>query len=227
MSTLRFRFKITEEEVRGLLEELKDLKTPNVTKLKSILKGRLALPFSKPKVKSNTTKRKKEDFDSLPTTSPEQLRYRDQKYIIDYYNSLTHPKNWEIAEGFREDLIKNKITPAEKNFKFVLKSLKIKYEFQHIVFVNEKGKFFILDFYLPDYNVGIEIDGGYHFTHEQYLKDKERTRTILKFIKIRNIIRFKNEEVELKQPFLDKVSRILSDSGIVRMGLKEFSELIK
>lgn len=219
MSDLRISFKISKEELRQLVGELKSIKTPKVVKLNNILKGRLALPFSKKVIKKTKTRER------IPTKSLETEQYRDQKYIIDYYNSITKPKYWEIAEGFRTSLIKENFTPAEIRFKGILKALKIKYEFQHIVFVNEKGKFFIMDFYLPDYNVGIEIDGGYHFTHEQYLKDKERTKTILKFLKIRNIIRFNNDDVTLDQSFLNKVERILSDSGIVRMSLKDFGKL--
>lgn len=216
MSKVTVKFKVESEVLVELLKELKSINTPRVKDLKGILKQRVLVPFNKPKVS------KKRGRERIPTNSPEELRYRDQKYIIDYYNSITEPKYWEIAEGFRNDLKTNKATPSEIQFKAVLKAIGVKYEFQHIVFINTKGNFFILDFYLPDYNVGVEIDGGYHFTHEQYIKDEKRTRTIFKFIKIRNIIRFKNSEIKTDEAFLNKVKRILNDSGLSRVKLKEF-----
>lgn len=215
MSKLRINFKIEEQDLKELLLELKKINSPKVRNLKSILTGRVKSTYTKPKIP-------KKSKEIIPTSSPENLRYRDQKYIIDYYNSITPPKYWEIAEEFRKELRGNKSTESEIKFKAVLKAIGIKYEFQHIVFVNETGKFFILDFYLPDYNVGIEIDGGYHFTNEQYVKDNERTKTILKFLKLRNIIRFKNSDITMNEEFLNKVKRILDTSGLSRIKLKDF-----
>lgn len=217
MSIITVKFKVEETELSKLLEQIKTIDSPVVTKLKNVIANRLKNPHSK--IRPKTKKRFRE---RAKTHSPENLQYRDQKYIVDYYNSLTNPKSWEIAEGFRKELKTDKATESEIKFKAVLKAIGVKYEFQHILFVNTSGKFFILDFYLPDYNIGIEIDGGYHFTHEQYLKDSERTKTILKFIKIRNIIRFKNSEVKTEEAFLNKVKKILNDSGLSRVKLKEF-----
>jgi len=217
MSKITIKFKVEELELSKLLEQIKTINNPIVTKLKNVLANRLKNPHNK--IPPNPKKKSRE---RIKTHAPENLQYRPQKYVVDYYNSLTHPKSWEVAEEFRRELKNEKVTESETKFKAVLKAIGVKYEFQHILFVNTNGKFFILDFYLPDYNVGIEIDGGYHFTHDQYLKDSERTKTILKFIKIRSILRFKNSDITMNEEFLNKVKRILNDSGLSRVKLKEF-----
>jgi very-short-patch-repair endonuclease len=98
---------------------------------------------------------------------------------------------YQVAEEFRSDLIKNQ-TPAEKKFKALLKSLKIEYEFQKIIYTTTK--FYIVDFYIPSSKIVFEIDGEYHDTKEQKSRDKERTE-ILKSNKIVELYRFTNKDV--------------------------------
>lgn len=100
-------------------------------------------------------------------------------------------KTLDIAKEFRRDLI-IKQTPAEKEAKRVLKELKYRFAFQKEFFYS-RGKFYILDFYLPLERIVIEIDGGYHNTVEQLEKDKIRTANIEK--KNIKVIRFTNEVV--------------------------------
>lgn len=101
------------------------------------------------------------------------------------------------ASEFRENRLKEP-TPYELMFEEILKELGIKYEKEKIIYydkVRAAGKsFFILDFYLPEYRVCIEIDGGYHYTDDIKKSDKLRT----KILKKSNIwvIRFANETVE-------------------------------
>ena len=97
----------------------------------------------------------------------------------------------EIAEKFREDLIK-KQTPSEAKFKIILKELNIKYEFQKIFYT--EVSFYIADFYLLDYNIVIEVDGGYHATSEQRSKDNKRTAKLIEDIE--GVYRIKNEAVD-------------------------------
>jgi very-short-patch-repair endonuclease len=96
----------------------------------------------------------------------------------------------EVASRFRKDLIKNQ-TKSEGVFKAKLKSLKINYEFQKIIYDNDK--FYIVDFYLPDSNIVVEIDGGYHNTKDQIYKDKLRSSR-LSILGYKKIKRFTNEE---------------------------------
>lgn len=95
------------------------------------------------------------------------------------------------VDEFRVNLIKNK-TNAERVTQVALRELNIKCNFQHIVKC-KPGVSYILDFYLPSKKICIEVDGGYHFTKEQQIKDKFRTKD-LREQGIR-VIRFKNEEV--------------------------------
>ena len=52
---------------------------------------------------------------------------------------------------------------------------------------------YILDFYCPQYKLGIEADGGQHFENKGELKDKARTEKLLQ--KGVKIIRFSNLEI--------------------------------
>ncbi len=81
----------------------------------------------------------------------------------------------QTAEEFRKDLIKGQ-TEAEKKMKAVLKSLNIKYDFQKVFYTPKS--FYIVDFYLNDFNVVIEVDGGYHNAVQQKELDKKRTEAL-------------------------------------------------
>ena len=96
-----------------------------------------------------------------------------------------------IARGYALELTE-KATEAEKAFAEILSARGIRFEFQHPF---QRGESFaIVDFWLPDYGVIVEIDGGYHNTHEQKLKDAERSAFLLKKEKIRKVVRFSNEQ---------------------------------
>lgn len=75
----------------------------------------------------------------------------------------------------RKKLVENQ-TNAEKLIKAKLKSLCIEYEFQKIIPIDYY--YYIVDFYLPKYDLILEIDGGYHDTTEQIHKDKVRTSNL-------------------------------------------------
>ena len=86
--------------------------------------------------------------------------------------------------------LRNRETEAEKLLWEELRGNKVnglKFRRQHPV------SLFIADFYCHKLKLVIEIDGEYHFTKEQILKDKERTE-ILNSNGL-EVIRFKNEEV--------------------------------
>ncbi len=61
--------------------------------------------------------------------------------------------------------------------------LKGVFEFQYIIYIKQ-GKviknFYIADFCIPLKKIVLEIDGGYHFTPEQRIKDKKRTSDLKK-----------------------------------------------
>ncbi len=90
----------------------------------------------------------------------------------------------------------------------------MKYEFQRIVY--DKFKFYIVDFYLPEYGLVIEIDGGYHTVDKQKFKDQLRTVDLVKLgykrlLRIDNIKAEKIFDLDLKKeiekhPLLEKLN---------------------
>lgn len=69
--------------------------------------------------------------------------------------------------------------------------------FQQPVFITDKNnkpcKFYIADFLDVDNKIDIEVDGGYHTTEEQQMKDKEREEDFKKMGY--STLRYTNEEV--------------------------------
>jgi very-short-patch-repair endonuclease len=205
-------FTIDIKDLTDALDYLGNSRKTEVAKLVYAIKKQLYKSVSKTKTKKNSKKTNPYFIDDRGIYK----QLRTSKHIVDYYNTVVNNKVYEVAQAFRAELVAN-ATMSEKIFKAILKSLKIKYEFQHVVFVDTDGKFFIVDFYLPDYNVGIEIDGGYHADHEQMLKDSQRTKTILKKVKMRDIIRFKNDEVGPTDYFRNRLQGILDASGLAKV----------
>lgn len=70
---------------------------------------------------------------------------------------------------------------------------KIDFEFQKIIYTDNKKHFFIADFYIPSKNLIIELDGEYHDDAKQQNKDIWRTK-VLKSLGYR-VIRFKNKQI--------------------------------
>lgn len=103
---------------------------------------------------------------------------------------VTNSKILEIANRFRNKLVKN-ATIQEKIFRSFLDDFKIKHLYQKIELYG--NKFYIVDFYLPEYNCVIEIDGNHHYTDEYLLADAERTAH-LKTLKIKEVYRIKNKD---------------------------------
>lgn len=115
----------------------------------------------------------------------------------------------ERAKEFRKDLMK-RATKEEKIFRSFLERNGVKYQFQKIVYIRDKDalikKFYILDFYLPDYKLAVEIDGDYHNTKEQMELDAERESTIIKHYPNVSFLRIKNQDVTYK-----KLNTIIED----------------
>lgn len=96
-----------------------------------------------------------------------------------------------IIARFQSELKRRK-TLAEAVFEAFLKHEKIAFEFQKIVYT--KKKVYIVDFYLPFYNIIVEVDGGYHAKKGQVKKDVVRENN-LKKCGFTHIFRFKNKDV--------------------------------
>lgn len=95
-----------------------------------------------------------------------------------------------LANKYRRELVKNQTNP-EKVFQYILDQLGVKYKFQFIVYPEKS--FFILDFFIPEYNLIIEVDGKHHYTQEGLTKDSERDNLLVAMGY--TVKRFKNDEV--------------------------------
>lgn len=76
------------------------------------------------------------------------------------------------AERFSERL-KKRQTPSEVRFAQLLDKAKVTYESQKVVMI-PNGSFYIIDFFIPNRGVCVEIDGGYHLKEEQIELDKAK-----------------------------------------------------
>jgi very-short-patch-repair endonuclease len=114
------------------------------------------------------------------------------------------PESTKISEKYREENVK-KASAAEIETLRILKELKIRFQFQQIVH-HTKGKFFIMDFYIPSHKTALEVDGGYHDDEAQKVKDELRTK-ILNKMNIK-VVRFKNEEVYETEIFKEKLTKL-------------------
>ena len=103
---------------------------------------------------------------------------------------IEEPKE-NIAEHYKHILEVN-ATYAERVLYSFLTG-KIDFEFQKIIYTDNKKHFFIADFYIPSKNLIIELDGEYHDNIKQQDKDIWRTR-ILKSLGYK-VIRFKNKQI--------------------------------
>lgn len=79
----------------------------------------------------------------------------------------------QIANEFADEN-RRMATPAAKHFKKLLTLSGFRFKSEKIVY--KEVSFYIVDFYIPDRNLCIELDGGYHNTPEQKAKDIERDR---------------------------------------------------
>jgi very-short-patch-repair endonuclease len=98
------------------------------------------------------------------------------------------PNNKKLINHRKKELDKNS-TPAENRMKNLLKKKQFKFE-KNKVFMNG-DYFYFADFYLPELDLVIEIDGKYHETEKQmkvdYYKDRYYTETKkLKLLRITN-----------------------------------------
>lgn len=84
----------------------------------------------------------------------------------------------EKGREFSRDLTQ-RATRWELLFKVKLESWWIDFTFQHPVICNKKN-LFILDFYLPQLGLAVELDGAQHYTKEGKKKDRRRTSCLKK-----------------------------------------------
>lgn len=116
-----------------------------------------------------------------------------------------HLEALERAEGYAKELVA-RTTKSEAKLIKELELRKIEFKFQQIII---KGKaFYIADFLIG--NLIIEIDGSYHSSKVQKIKDEKRTKTLQKWGY--KVIRFKNKPT-LRNPakVVNKIITALND----------------
>lgn len=128
----------------------------------------------------------------------------DYKSVVDKVRIQKKELLIKKAEEFRDKLVKNQ-TEAELKFKAILKMMKVAYDFQKIIYIGKS--FYIVDFYLPDYNTIIEVDGGYHKEATQRKKDWSRTYTLRNMNK--KVFRINNEDVNNVEELMERVTSFL------------------
>lgn len=103
----------------------------------------------------------------------------------------------KVAEEFRNNLI-SEPTKSEVTFGKVLREFSIPFEFQKIFYYYEgtRRKFYIVDFYLKDHNLVIEVDGKYHNDVEVMDNDRKRTEILLQSGAIQHVVRLSNNDVD-------------------------------
>lgn len=93
----------------------------------------------------------------------------------------------EFAERMR-----NNPTFYERKFYDYLVQHRVNFEFQKILYCT---KSYIVDFFLIDYKVVVEIDGEYHYNEDQKEKDWQRSLDIYKTYGYK-VLRISNKQIE-------------------------------
>lgn len=90
----------------------------------------------------------------------------------------------------------HRATPAERRFKIKLLAFNFGFSFQKPI--SDKRVLYITDFFVPVFNLDIELDGGYHNTPRQIEKDKRRDAWFIQHGY--NVWRLSNEEADAIAP---------------------------
>jgi very-short-patch-repair endonuclease len=123
--------------------------------------------------------------------------------VKETFENLEEVERYQRYLGHRRKKIKDKIlkvttdlalreTPAEIHFKKLLNELGISYQFQRVIHF-PKDNYSILDFYLPDHGIYIELDGDHHYQVLGLIKDIYREQKLSK-VGFKTFIRFSNEK---------------------------------
>ena len=108
-------------------------------------------------------------------TNKNSLKFTSGSFTSTLHTSegSTKPYKEEPKENTAEyykHILEVNATYAEKLLKTFLTG-KIDFEFQKIIYTDNKKHFFIADFYFPSKNLIVELDGEYHDNIKQQYKD--------------------------------------------------------
>lgn len=118
-------------------------------------------------------------------------KFKKKKYAK---KPMSNNQKRRVARDDKQWLYKKaremKPTGAEIEFEKKLRELRISFKRQRVVY--ERGFAAIIDFWLRDYNLFIEIDGSVHLDPEQKEKDRVKDEICKNVLKI-PVIRFTNK----------------------------------
>lgn len=145
--------------------------------------------YSKVQPEIKVTRNKKGDVTTIKSKQKEfKFNASTKKWA---QKSKIKGKSASNIQLTRRKLI-TKATKAEQIFRSLLRSLGIKHVFQKHIKTDTQNRY--ADFSLPALRCIIEIDGGYHNTPEQQLKDTDRENEIKRSVGY-EVIHFTNEQV--------------------------------
>lgn len=121
-------------------------------------------------------------LDTKPDTKTDEI-------VTECLNTIQLTGTQKLLE-FQKELREN-ATEAEKIFYKYLEDHRVNFEFQKILCPD---KCYIVDFFLVDYKVVVEIDGGYHDNEEQQQKDWQRSLEIYRKFGYKTF-RLKNNQI--------------------------------
>lgn len=153
------------------------------------------------------------ELHGIPRTQDKPIKQLLDLYLAGHPCMLEKPetkatKRRSVAKKYSSNL-KKRATKAENRFRNKLNQLKIKYKFQHII--PNTHTFYIIDFYIPNERLCIELDGGYHEDPIQQRRDRKRDKFLVS--KEYKVWRLTNEEAD--QISLEEISsKITSCKGV-------------
>jgi very-short-patch-repair endonuclease len=108
-----------------------------------------------------------------------------------------HNKEVKASAEYRAGEMKAWPSPLEERMKSFLDEHYIDYEFQKIFYITgDDGwiiRYYIADFYIPDKDIIIEVDGKFH--DNQVQKDKNRTKVIQEHYPEIEVLRYAWEDL--------------------------------
>lgn len=98
-------------------------------------------------------------------------------------------------------------SPLEERMKRYLDTYRIDYEFQKIFYIRKDDgwivTYYIADFFIPERNIIIEVDGKFH--NKQKQKDKNRTKEIQEYYPEVSVLRYTWNDLS----DIDKMTRLM------------------
>ena len=122
-----------------------------------------------------------------------------------------HNREVIASANYRASQMDTWPSPLEERMKKFLDDNDIYYEAQKIFYIYaEDGwiiRYYIADFFVPDRNIIIEVDGKFHDDHKQH--DKMRTREIQEQYPEVEVLRYRWKDLSDEEKMEDLLEKIL------------------